>query len=360
MIQGHGGNIYDLARRSGCRPEDIIDVSSNINPLGPPPGLMAHLKENMNAVCVLPEVDSKTVSTQMAEALGVDEACILAGAGTTQFIYSLFPALASQKVLIVGPTYSDYADACRMHCLTPDYFFTRAEDDFQPDMDRLHRQVKDYDTVIICNPNNPTGVLISGSHLTELCRRHPQTRFVIDESYLAFVPTADIETMIGCGLDNVLVLHSLSKIYRLPGLRIGFLVASTKTIARFEPLMTPWRLNSLAQSAVQYICGHSADIQGFVRETRDFIQKEREQFVSAARANPNLKVYPSHTSYHLMQLSHGLTAEDAAAQFAAERILIRNCANFSGLDRRFIRIALHRQPVNQRIANIIEHLRRNG
>lgn len=356
MIQGHGGNIYALAQKMGCRPADITDVSSNINPLGPPPELMTYLQTHLNVVCTLPEVDSKTISTQMAASLGVPETNILAGAGTTQFIYTMFQALASEKVLIVGPTYSDYADACHMHHLTPEYFLTRAEDNFQINMDQLDRQVSQYDTVILCNPNNPTGTLIPGSALARLCRRHPQTRFVIDESYLAFVPTAKKETMIAADQDNVLVLHSLSKIYRLPGLRIGFIVASPKIIARFDPLMTPWRLNSLAQAAVAYICAHSQKIEQFVDETRRFIEIERNRFISATQTNPALTVYPSHTSYHLIQLLGSLSASTVCERFAEQRILVRNCSNFHGLSDQYVRIALGYTEVNNHLIEVLAAL----
>ena len=207
-----------------------------------------------------------------------------------------------------------------------------------------------------CNPNNPTGTLIPGNALARLCRRHPQTRFVIDESYLAFVPTAKNETMITVDLDNVLVLHSLSKIYRLPGLRIGFLIASPTIITQFEPLMTPWRLNSLAQAAVAYICAHPLEIEQFVNETQRFIKIERNRFVSATQTNPALTVFPTHTSYHLIQLSRRLSAGEVCARFEAERILIRNCSNFFGLSDQYVRMALGYTEVNNHLIGVLAGL----
>lgn len=356
MIQGHGGNIYALARELGCRPEDITDVSSNINPLGPPPGLLAHLKEHISAVCALPEVDSHTISTRMAALLGVPESGVLAGAGTTQFIYTLFPALGSRRVLIVGPTYADYADACRMHRLTPEYFLTTARENFQVDLDLLDGTVGDFDTVVICNPNNPTGRLIAGKDLVYLCRRHPRTHFVIDESYLAFAAAGNSETVAGCGLDNVSVLHSLSKIYRLPGLRIGFLVASEKTIDRFKPLMTPWRLNSLAGKAVEFLWDHRSEVDAFVNETRLYLQKEGALFSERLMAARGLTLFPSHTSYFLMALPTGRNAVQVCSRFARAGILIRNCSNFTGLDDTFIRIALNLPDINAQVADILLQL----
>ena len=115
MLIGHGGNIYDLARRLGCAPAEIVDMSSNVNPLGPPPGLQAYLRDNLHVITALPEVDSNSLVRSFAERYDIDSKLVLAGNGSTQFIYSIPQALESKRALILGPTYADYADACRMH-----------------------------------------------------------------------------------------------------------------------------------------------------------------------------------------------------------------------------------------------------
>jgi threonine-phosphate decarboxylase len=353
MIHGHGGDIHALAHRLGCRPEEIIDVSSNINPLGPPPGLIAHLKENMAVIGRLPEVDSRGVTAEMASSLGVDPRCVLAGAGTTQFIYTLFPALASRRVLIVGPTYADYADACRMHHIEPQYFLTDERDRFQLDRARLENHSGGFDTVVICNPNNPTGVLISKEDLSALCRRHPDTRWVIDESYLPFVPDAEEYSMVASGLENVIVLHSLSKIYRLPGLRVGFAIGAAPVTARLRRCITPWSLNALAQAASEYICGHGEEMRAFIDRTRRYVVDERQRLFERLRDNSGLTVYSSQSTYFLIRLPEAITAAVVCARFARERILVRDCSNFYGLSERFIRIAIHQRQVNEKIAAML-------
>lgn len=353
MIHGHGGNIHSLAQRLGCRPEEIIDVSSNINPLGPPPGLMDHLRAHLTVVCRLPEVDSHGVSAQMAAWLGVDEKCVLAGAGTTQFIHAMFAVLQSHRVLIVGPTYSDYADACCALNIAPQYYLVEARDHFQVDLDRLARQIGKADTVVICNPNNPTGVLIPKEALYALCRRHPDTRFVIDESYLPFVHGAEEHSMVAGGLENVLVLHSLSKIYRLPGLRIGFVIAAAPVISGLRRRMVPWSLNSLAQTAVEFLYANRVQIDVFARHTRDFIARERRRFFTRLQAESALRPHPSTVNFFLVQLPGTHSAGRVCACLAQERLLIRDCSNFYGLNEQFIRIALHLPEANDRVAEML-------
>ena len=160
MRMGHGGNIYEIARQINCRPAGIIDVSSNINPLGPPPGLLEFLKENIETITRLPEVDGREMTAHFADYLGIDRHRLLAGNGTTQLIHAIPGAIQSRSTLILGPTYSDYADACKNQRVPFRTAAAAASQAFVPDMDRLREHLERCDTIFICNPNNPTGTLI--------------------------------------------------------------------------------------------------------------------------------------------------------------------------------------------------------
>jgi len=115
MIIGHGGNIYQIASKLGCAPSEIIDMSSNLNPVGTMPGLINFLRDSLTEITTLPEADSAGAVTAFADRCSVDSELVIAGNGTTQFIYSIPIALGTKKALILGPTYADYADACKMH-----------------------------------------------------------------------------------------------------------------------------------------------------------------------------------------------------------------------------------------------------
>jgi threonine-phosphate decarboxylase len=356
MIGGHGGNIYDLARKLGCRPADIIDLSSNVNPIGPPAGLCDYLMQHMEVIGVLPEVDNRGMIQSYAENLGVAPERVIAGNGTTQFIYSIPRVLKVKKVLIVAPTYSDYADACRMHGITPAFFLCRESQEFQPDMDQLEKEIAGADTVFICNPNNPTGALIPAQRLKLAFLRNPHVRFIVDESYLPFVVEGETDSLVACGLENVLVLQSISKIYRIPGLRVGFLVAAPATIAAFAECMWPWSVNSLGQAAVRFLAKAGPELGAFVAETRSYLERQRQELQQRLRPIPGLKLYPSIMSFMLIRLPEGLSAAMVGSRLAKERILIRNCSNFHGLSDRFIRIAPKNAETTRRVAERLAEL----
>jgi threonine-phosphate decarboxylase len=356
VIAGHGGNIYELARRLGCSPSEIVDVSSNVNPLGPPPGLCEFLAGSMTAITVLPEVDNHELIRRFAGYAGLPAERMLAAGGTTQFIYTLARVLPEKQALILGPTYSDYADGCRVNGLQPEFVLAEEKDRFEPPLAQLEAALRGRELVFICNPNNPTGRLIAGRDLAGLCRRHPRTRFIVDESYLPFVADAEKQSLARQGLANVIVLLSISKIFRIPGLRIGFLVAEPETVAACSRSVWPWSVNSLAHSAVHYITEHPEPVRGFVLESRKRLAHEREMFRGLMEKQLGFTVFPACASFVLVRLPEGVSAGQAWEQLAEDRILIRDCSNFHGLSDRFIRICPASPELSGRIAERLGEL----
>jgi threonine-phosphate decarboxylase len=356
MIVGHGGNIFETAEALGCRPADIIDMSSNINAMGPLPGLMDYLKAHFEEILTLPEVDASTIRTQFSENYHLNAEHVLAGNGTTEFIYTLPQALASRQALILAPTYADYADACAMHGVPYDYLIADERDGFKIETQRIEEELAGHDTVFICNPNNPTGTLISSHALEDLCRRYPAVTFIIDESYLPFAEQPESASMTNAGLPNAIVLNSMSKIFRIPGLRIGFLHAADSNISRLKHYMRPWTVNSVAQAAVRYLMTHSSEVHAFITDSRKYLDAEKAYMLAQLSSNAALKPYASTTSFMLARLAEPLTAPEVLAFLRQDRILIRNCANFAGLSEKFVRISIKTREDNRMLAHKLSQL----
>ena len=346
MIKGHGGDIYELARDLGCDPGDIIDMSSNINPLGPVPELLEVLQQNLTVLNALPDVDGKQLVEAFAADYGLPVESVLVGNGTTQFIYASPLALGMKKAVILGPTYADYGDACRLHKVDLKYVHAESSNQFRPDVGALSEISGDVDTVFICNPNNPTGALIKRDDMITLCESRPEIRFVVDESYLPFSNQYDQTTMIRRSLDNVIVLHSFSKIFCIPGLRLGFMVASPRNAERFRRLYQPWSVNSLAQSAGLFLINHLVSDHAFIRTTQSFISKEHHVLMEQLSQIDALKLFPSVTSFILIKVLEKYDAAQLCSILSKDRILIRNCGNFEGLSDRYVRISLKSSEIN--------------
>ncbi len=180
MIKGHGGNIAEAARISGRPIDEIVDMSSNTNPLGPMPGMVEHLQARMECITNLPEAGSDNIVQSYADMEGLEPQRVLAAGGTTQFIYSIPRIFSSGRALILGPTYSDYADACFMNKMPFTWIVSDSGKGFIHDLEAVSRISGSYDLVFLCNPNNPTGVLLDPDEICRLANKCPRTIFVVD------------------------------------------------------------------------------------------------------------------------------------------------------------------------------------
>ena len=356
MIPAHGGNVQSLAAELGCPAEDIIDMSSNLNPFGPPPGLLDHLQEHLRDIYALPEMDAAGMIQAFADFYDLDPARVQAGNGTTQLIDAVPPALNAQNPLILVPTYSEYARACRMHNLEPAFFAASAQEGFRADMSAFLRAVPGHDLVFCCNPNNPTGVLIPRSDILALVDEHPRVRFVIDESYLPFVSGAKDVTLIHAHRPNLFVCNSMSKIFRIPGLRVGFLIGPAERMPDFTVLGQPWSVNALAQAAVRFLMRRKETTRAFVQQSRDLMIREKARFLESAAACRDLCFFPGATYFVLASLQGAGTVQALCRALSREKILIRDCGNFEGLPPGFLRISLKTRSENQQLLNTLQRL----
>ncbi|SLM31759.1 putative histidinol-phosphate/aromatic aminotransferase and cobyric acid decarboxylase [Desulfamplus magnetovallimortis] len=406
MITGHGGNVQDLAKQNHCSIDEIIDMSSNINPLGPPEGVEAFIANNIAAVRSLPQPDARDMVTAFSKVYDIPFNRVIGGNGTTWFIYTLPLALGSKGVLIAGPTYADYRDGCKMHHVPLDFLMADESNMFKPDIEalsrriarsrgaakntgdssidasigtsigaskesltssdtlnhkntQLHSHAKEHkiDTVFICNPNNPTGALIQHDDLISLLKEHPDVFFIIDESYLPFVIDAENISLVSeTRYPNLIVLSSMSKIFRIPGLRTGFLCADPSVTEQIMTFYQPWSVNALAQAAVLHILENSALIAPFLETTRRFVQQEKQLFTDSlnAVAGLELDIYPGETYFLLAKLTGTLKSHELCDELGRHKILIRDCANFDGLSDSFVRFSLRDRDSNQKLADILK------
>ncbi|PIP44472.1 MAG: histidinol phosphate aminotransferase [Deltaproteobacteria bacterium CG23_combo_of_CG06-09_8_20_14_all_60_8] len=338
----HGGNILATARKLGCAVDELIDMSSNLTPLGMAPGLVEDLAARLGEIRFLPESGSETLVALFAARHGLRPAQVLAGTGTTEFIHGLPAALGLRQGLIVTPTYADYQVACQLAGMAVESFPLRPEEGFRLDLAQLSAQLAGGELVFICNPNNPTGGMVSSAALHQLAKNHPDTVFLVDESYISFLREP---SLVGFPrLDNLFVLGSFSKVYGIPGLRLGFLIASEGGMQRLVARSKPWGVNRLAQLAGEFLLQHG---DAYVAEAVRFLEQHRPAFVRGLAALPGVEVMPGEAHFILCFLHGAMRAAELREKMLARRIMIRDCANFSGLDDRYFRVSMQSEANNQ-------------
>jgi threonine-phosphate decarboxylase len=164
------------------------------------------------------------------------------------------------------------------------------------------------------------------------------------------VEDSDTFSLIRTGrFPNLLVLSSMSKIFAIPGLRTGFLNGSEPLIGKVAAYCQPWQVNALAQAVITDIYDHPEQIVPFYEKTRVFIAREKQWFLKEAADIPGLVPGDGRTGFVLCRLEHH-TAPRVCRQVGQDRILIRDCSNFHGLDHRFVRFSFKDRESNQRLA----------
>lgn len=340
-ISPHGGNIIATAKELKCAAADLIDMSSNLAPFGIAPGLKEELIEKLEEISYLPETGSETLRDIFAGKYGLKGKQVLVGNGTTEFIYAVPAGLDLTRGVIVNPTYSDYQLACEWAGLASVSFDLKPEDDFQLDLNRLAGMLQGGELVFICNPNNPTGGLIPSAALYDFIKQQESSIFLVDESYLPFVREP---SLLDFALpENLFVLNSFSKIYGIPGLRLGFLASTEHNMAKMSERRKPWGVNRMAQIAGEFLLNHA---DGYVEKVIGFVEKQRPSVVKALDKLPGVQVIPGAANFILCYLSGDVRADYLRQRLRAYRIMIRDCSNFRGLDDHYFRLSLKDEKSN--------------
>lgn len=353
----HGGNVYEAVRTLGGSFADFLDYSANINPLGLSIKVRAALLQGLDSVTAYPDPDAVALKQAISDTYRVPVECIETGNGAVEIIYLLCRLLSPGRVLLPSPTFSEYAaaaeaadTACTMIPLDKDRGFI-------PSIPALSQLLQANDLLFFCNPNNPTGAVLNRQQLEPLVEKAAAVGayIVFDESFTDFRLTSEAEscrTLIA-RYPSVIVLHSLTKFLAVPGLRLGFLLARPELVKRMKCLRDPWNVNVLAQIAG--VAGLSDS--EYRRATVTMIDQEKEKMRVGLQAIPGIQVFPPAVNFVLADLGEsGWDSEKLQAALLEHRILIRNCANFDGLSKKYMRVAVKGDDANQRFLRILNQI----
>jgi threonine-phosphate decarboxylase len=355
----HGGNLYEIAMKEGIDPKKIIDFSASVNPLGLSPRAKKKiLKEGPEAVLHYPDSGCGELRTALAQFHGIPEDCILPGAGSTEFIYSLPRVMKLERILLVTPAFSEYENAleiqsrdCRIH-----FFETREEDGFELNVEGLLLAMTEgYDALYLCNPNNPTGILTEREDLLRVLSRAEREKvwFILDEAFIDFIPGESLLRE-AARSSRLVVLRSMTKFYALPGLRSGYLVSNPGVIEKLSRVKEPWAVNALAQIAAV----ESLRDPVYAERTLAYVRQEREALTLGLQGIPGFIPYPSSANYLLIQLhpSLNLTAAELRQTLIPRGILIRDCQSFHHLGPYFFRVAVRSRSENQALLKALRQV----
>lgn len=354
----HGGNIYNAARNGGCL-TSIIDFSANINPLGIPDSIRNALLNNIDSVMSYPDAEAYALKTVLSRHYEVDRNIITTGNGAVELLYVLCNALRPKHALVMAPTFSEYERSARAAGCKIQYFYLDSQTDFKINIERLNSFIKNkpIDILFIGNPNNPTGSILERQELELLIQTADKenTTVVVDESFLDFIIDDSKYTCrpLLSRYQNLIILHSLTKFYAIPGLRLGFALASAQMTEIMHKGKDPWNVNSLAQAA-----GVAALNDKQYQETsRKFICQTNALFYNQLLSIPRIKPYKPSVNFILVNIGKTNVCSSRLRDLLAQHdILIRDCSNYPGLSDHYIRLAVKLPQQNSVLVEVIQNI----
>ena len=346
----HGGDLHALAERAGCRSGEILDFSSNVNPMGPPEWLPRIVAKSIPDVCRYPDPEASGFVRAFARCRGVSPESTIATNGATEALFCIPRAVGALRAVIPVPSYIDYSRAAWLAGLETVSPIMNAEDCFRLDIGDLAAGLRSGDLVFLGQPNNPTGSLAERESFLTMATEARSVTFVVDESFADFV--RGYESIVASIPANVIILFSLTKLYAIPGLRLGGAIAHPDLAARLREHVPPWTVNAFAQAVGEAACADT----GYSSRSRAFVTDLKQALVHELSFQIGVTVFPGEANFLLLRLDvPGLRARDIADRLLTQnRIAIRVCDNFPGLDDRYIRIAVRTARENGRLCRALK------
>jgi threonine-phosphate decarboxylase len=333
--------------------QDIIDFSSNITPLGIPNSAKLIIKKNLDKIQFYPDPKSENVISSLEKYTHLSKSNIIVGNGAIEILYNFCFAFLSKttKVLIHVPTFQEYETAVKLSNCKISYFKSL---NLSTNIDSFISQIPKSGCIFICNPNNPTGELLSKKELLSIIiiAKKLKTIVFIDECFIELVPKSN-ESLIPYvkKYDNLFILRSLTKSFGLPGLRIGYACGSKEIIKILQKIKIPWSVNSLAQDAANAVIKNISHI----KKSNIIIQKESKYLEDNISILNGFECISSSTNFILIKTKYDSTK--LQTKLLKNKILIRDCKNFRGLDNHYIRIAVKSHKDNVKLVKALEKIK---
>ena len=373
MSKIHGGNIFQFAHEQRIEPYEVVDFSANINPLGPSQRGLDALNAQLRYISHYPDATNDDVLNAIADTYGMDKHQIIVGNGAAELLYAICRLPGYTGAFVPAPGFSEYKEALEASKIpVRDIFYRPREDDngkpyFEVPylaLETFAAELKGQDGRIIVflgNPNNPDGTLLDKDHIRTVASmlKDANSLLVIDESFIDFVgndPLQDNEHSMRSlvnEFDNIIVVHSFTKFYAVPGLRIGAAFTNETLITQLQQYIPSWSVNTLAQA---YTKAALNDVD-YIKRTKQELNEERAFMYNALDAIEGITVYPPSANFMLFQVNQeGITANYINEELKKYNMIVRNCDSYVGLTNHWVRIAIKDHETNIKLVDKLTNI----
>ena len=338
----HGADINSAAELYGLEVDKIIDFSSNINPF---------IVDSMDKIVAAgvgslqkyPDIKYRRLRKNISDYLGVDDSQVIPGNGATEIIYLLMRNLRG-RLAIINPTFSEYRKGAELAGLSVVDFVMDWKKDFKLDLDEIYRRKDEFDSIFICNPNNPDGSVREIKKLLEFAEKEGKL-LIVDETFIEFADSEKDRSLVNMveKSKNLFIIRAVTKFFGIPGIRLGYGISSNRELLqKMYDEKEPWTINSFADSASDFIFKE----EEYIRKSKEYFSKERVCMINEINKIDGIKAFNSDANFILFRFENRNVLDVKENLLKRAGLLIRDASNFIGLDSSFARVAIKNHEQN--------------
>ena len=349
----HGGDWAGFQQEFGTR---ALDYSSNISPLGLPESVRAAVIASLERADRYPDPLCRELRRALSRHHGVPEDRIVCGNGAADIIARTALGLRPKRALLTAPTFSEYEQSLRQAGCDCEHFTLVRETNFAVTEEILERIGPGTELVMLCEPNNPTGVTTERALLLRILARCRDVGayLVIDECFNEFLDEPERHTLLGelAENDNLILIKAFTKCYAMAGLRLGYALCGSKELAdRVYGAGQPWAVSTPAQEAGIAALGETA----YITDMRRVISAQRRSMTEALK-ELGCDVIPGEANYLLFACPE----RKLCIRLRQKGVLLRDCSNYPGLGAGWYRCAVRGQEENTAFLRALKEVLTNG
>ncbi|MBT2570871.1 threonine-phosphate decarboxylase CobD [Planococcus sp. ISL-110] len=337
-LPNHGANPLRLYKQAGISPpQQILDFSENVHPFGPPAFLAERWPEMLALIASYPDPDGEPFRTAAAEFHHVAVSQVAVGNGAAEVFTWLARRYRSQQVVLVEPAFSEYRQTLEAENVRIREIQLQPESGWQLTDQNVRDAIRGYAALYICNPHNPTGVLLDTETLQRMaqaCLEH-ECELVIDEAFIDFIGEAASFMPLLEEFPNVIIVRSMTKMYAIPGLRLGYVVSQAETIGQLKQGAAHWNVNGLSASIGADLLKETAYRSKIIQAA----SQERQKMQQFLEAN-HCRTSDSAVNFLSFQLPDPNSSRAFFTDLLKDGIVLRHTESFRGMDGKWFRVGM--------------------
>ncbi len=350
----HGGNILTQAKKLNLLPSKIIDSSASLVPFEPPKLILDVLILEIKTLGFryYPERNLNSLREIIGEFHQINPDNILPGNGASELItWAGYEASKSGSSCIPSPGFVDYERS--LNCWNASFDYSELPKNWSNSFPQPFPIKPIGDVLWITNPHNPTGQLWDKKSLEIILKKYKLV--ICDEAFLAITPNGEKESLIPLTkiYDNLLVIRSLTKLFNIAGLRLGYIIGSSEKLKKWNIKRDPWPLNSFAIKAGIELLSNKILYEEWTSKIHDWVNTEKNWVSNKLSKIKNLKVHNSSTNFFLIESKFSLSSN--IHYLEKKGILIRECNSFRFLNEKWARISLQTRKNNKILCREIQN-----